>query len=100
MTTRKDDLQLKSRTPAYVSREVGAAELSISPATWDDMVAIGKLPPADTMIGKAGTNPRWKWTRVEAWLGGDRSVSVQSASEAFFRGIPSGAEKDRKRAAS
>jgi hypothetical protein len=47
MTVRKASLPLPQRTPAYVSREVGAAELCISPETWDRMVAAGELPKAD-----------------------------------------------------
>ena len=66
MTSRKSDLPLPIRTPTYVSREVGAAELCISPETWDAMVARGELPPPDYKIG--GVMPRWKWNCVEAWL--------------------------------
>jgi hypothetical protein len=36
MTVRKtDNLPRGDRTPAYVDRETGAAELLISPDTWD-----------------------------------------------------------------
>jgi hypothetical protein len=36
MTVRKTDNLLRGdRTPAYVDRETGAAELLISPDTWD-----------------------------------------------------------------
>lgn len=66
MTSRKSDLPLPIRTPTFVSREVGAAELCISPETWDAMVARGELPPPDHKIG--GVMPRWKWNRVENWL--------------------------------
>ena len=38
MTTRKLDLPLPARTPAFVSREIGAAELGVSPETWDRWV--------------------------------------------------------------
>jgi hypothetical protein len=68
VTNRKSALPLPVRTPAYVSREVGAAELCISPETWDAMVARGELPPPDYKIG--GTMPRWKWTTVESRLNG------------------------------
>jgi predicted DNA-binding transcriptional regulator AlpA len=68
MTVRKADLSLPPRTPTYVSREIGAAELCISPETWDAMVARGELPQHDYRIG--GTMPRWKWANVEAWLSG------------------------------
>jgi hypothetical protein len=66
MTNRKSDLMLPARTPTYVSREVGAAELCVSPDTWDRMVAAGELPPPDTRL--LGAMPRWKWEKVEAWL--------------------------------
>jgi hypothetical protein len=38
MMPRKACLSLPVRTPAYVSREVGAGELGISPGTWDGWV--------------------------------------------------------------
>jgi hypothetical protein len=66
MTGRKSDLTLPARTPTYVSREVGAAELCVSPDTWDRMVASGELPPPDNRF--LGAMPRWKWAKVEAWL--------------------------------
>jgi hypothetical protein len=66
VTRRKSELPLPVRTPTYVSREVGAAELCISPETWDAMVARGELPKPDHKIGNV--MPRWKWDRVEAWL--------------------------------
>ena len=44
MTIRKDQIKL-NRTPRYVSRETGAAELEISPETWDRYVKCGRLPP-------------------------------------------------------
>jgi hypothetical protein len=43
VTTPKSALTLPSRTPAYVSRETGAAEIGISPATWDAWVKAGVL---------------------------------------------------------
>ena len=47
MTVRKTDNLLRGdRTPAYVGRETGAAELQISPDTWDQWVKEGRLPPA------------------------------------------------------
>lgn len=66
VTKPKSELPLPARTPTYVSREVGAAELCISPETWDAMVARGEIPPPDHKIG--GVMPRWKWDRVEGWL--------------------------------
>ena len=46
MTVRKTDNLLRGdRTPAYVDRETGAAELLISTDTWDQWVKEGRLPP-------------------------------------------------------
>jgi hypothetical protein len=56
------------RTPAYVARETGAAELQISPDTWDQWVKDGRLPPpCDTFPN--GT-PRWRWEDVDRKLSG------------------------------
>ena len=66
MTARKASLHLPARTPTYVSREVGAAELCISPETWDRMVAAGELPQADKRL--RGTMPRWEWSAVKAYF--------------------------------
>jgi hypothetical protein len=45
MTVRKTDNLLRGdRTPAYVDRETGAAELLISTDTWDQWVKDGRLP--------------------------------------------------------
>lgn len=89
MTARKDDNLLRGdRTPAYVDRETGAAELSISPNTWDQWVKEGRLPPpCDTL--PAGT-PRWRWADV------DRKLSGQVASDttdAAMRGALNFAKK-------
>lgn len=68
MTARKADLRLPSRAPAYVSREIGAAEIGISPQNWDNWVAQGVLPkPAP---GFPEGTPRWRWADVDAHLGG------------------------------
>jgi hypothetical protein len=94
MTARKDDIKL-NRTPHYVSRETGAAELEISPATWDEMVQHGLLP-APVMVGIAGITPRWRWEDV------DRKLKAQAEcqeAEPFFRGLAGGQAKDRKRVA-
>jgi hypothetical protein len=66
VTIRKHDLPLPARTPAWVSRDVGAAELCISPETWDRMVAADELPKPDQRF--LGTMPRWEWNRVTARL--------------------------------
>lgn len=69
MTQRKkDNTLLGDRTPAYVGRETGAAELQISPDTWDQWVKEGRLPPpCDTF--PTGT-PRWRWEDVDRKLSG------------------------------
>jgi len=74
MTLRKTDNLLRGdRTPAYVDRETGAAELLISTDTWDQWVKDGRLlPPCDTF--PSGT-PRWRWEDV------DRKLSGRTASD-------------------
>jgi hypothetical protein len=84
MSTRKADLLLPARTPAFVSREVGAAELCISPDTWDRMVDRKELPPAVVVSGM----PRWKWEAVEAWLSGKHDYATVPG-----KSIVSGAHK-------
>lgn len=66
MTTRKADLRLPSRTPVYVTREIGAAELVISPETWDRWVESGVLPPPVKKIPDGTV--RWRWSDVERKL--------------------------------
>lgn len=66
MTSRKADARLPNRTPSYVSREVGAAELGISPGTWDAWVKDGTLPPAAS--GFPESTPRWRWSDVDKKL--------------------------------
>lgn len=77
MTARKLNLPLPSRTPAYVSREVGAAELHISPETWDNWVARKILPPPAP--GFPDGTPRWRWADVDACLS-RRSFEVMHGS--------------------
>lgn len=96
MTVRKDNIRLPSRTPAYVDRETGAAELRISPETWDKWVENGTLPPCAP--GFPASTPRWRWADV------DRKLAGQSASDAdrfvSMAGALNGApKKGRKRAA-
>lgn len=78
MTTRKSENLLRGdRTPAYVNRETGAAELLVSPDTWDQWVKEGRLPsPCDSF--PAGT-PRWRWEDVDRKLSG-RSVDGTDAA--------------------
>jgi len=67
MTPRKSDNLLRGdRTPAYVGRETGAAELQISTETWDKWVKDGVLPPPCPAL-PAGT-PRWRWVDVDRKL--------------------------------
>jgi hypothetical protein len=70
MTKRKDHISLRGeRTPQFVDRETGAAELCISPETWDRWVADGRIPPCEP--GFPEGSPRWKWDRVERKLLGE-----------------------------
>jgi len=95
MTARKDALHLPSRTPAYVDRETGAAELRISPETWDKWVDDGTLPkPAP---GFPMSTPRWRWEDVDRKLSGRSPSDADSfvATAGGWRGAPKG----RKRAA-
>ena len=64
MTIRKADLPLPTRTPAYVDREIGAAELRISPETWDTWVEKKILP--EPSPGFPASDPRWRWEDVKA----------------------------------
>lgn len=78
MTVRKDDNLLRGdRTPAYVNRETGAAELQISPDTWDHWVKDGTLPPACDRF-PTGT-PRWRWEDVDRKLSGRTVVGLDAA---------------------
>lgn len=69
MTKAKSENALRGdRTPAYVDRETGAAELRVSPGTWDDWVKEGRLPkPAP---GFPASTPRWRWEDVDRRLSG------------------------------
>jgi len=56
MTARKSKIPLPARTPAFVSREQGAAELAISAGTWDKWVQTGlphrpKKPAPEGSVG-------------------------------------------------
>jgi predicted DNA-binding transcriptional regulator AlpA len=82
MTRRKSDIPLNSRLTAYVSRETGAAELQVSPSTWDEMVDCNQIPKP-IQLGRMGTIERWRWADVDNRLrGGDRNHPVQ---EPYFR---------------
>jgi len=92
MTTRKLNLHLPARTPAFVSREVGAAELGISPATWDEWVRAGHLPPPAP--GFPVSTPRWRWLDVDRKLAGE--TAEFTALEPYLAGIDKirGSKKD------
>jgi len=83
MTTRKSDLPLPARTPAFVSREVGAAELGISPETWDRWAFEGILPQAAP--GFPASTPRWRWMDVDHKLAGKGTELPSLAS--YLTGI-------------
>lgn len=64
-----------ARTPEFVSRETGSAELEISASTWDRWVD-EKVLPAPAPGFPAGT-VRWHWPKVVAKLaGGDDAPST------------------------
>jgi hypothetical protein len=78
MTVRKTDNLLRGdRTPAYVGRETGAAELQISPDTWDQWVKEGRLPPACDAF-PSGT-ARWRWEDVDRKLSGYKVADTGAA---------------------
>ena len=95
MTVRKTDNLLRGdRTPAYVDRETGAAELQISPDTWDQWVKQGRLPaPCDTF--PAGI-PRWRWEDVDRKLSGQKASGTIDAAMtgALNFGKKKGSERD------
>jgi predicted DNA-binding transcriptional regulator AlpA/predicted GIY-YIG superfamily endonuclease len=64
MTVRKADIALPPRLTAYVTREEGAAELRISPSTWDEMVDSGQIPKP-IRLGRMGTILRWRWADID-----------------------------------
>ena len=93
MTARKDDIKL-DRTPQFVSRETGAAELEISPETWDRWVAEGRLPPPAP--GFTPSRPRWRWADVDSKMSG-KKTEAGDAYVAAVVGLGDGAKKDRRR---
>jgi predicted DNA-binding transcriptional regulator AlpA len=89
MTARKSAIPLTSRVTAYVSREQAAAELQISPSTFDDLVASGHLPKPRLIGGIM----RWRWQDVDSAICKDDAASP----EPYFRESPHGAAKNGKR---
>lgn len=95
MTARKADNLLRGdRTPAYVGRETGAAELQISPDSWDAWVKEGRLPAPSP--GFPASTPRWRWADVDfklsAVVNGD-----EDQTEAFAKGLDYYAERRGRR---
>jgi hypothetical protein len=95
MTAQKESLFLPPRTPAYVDRETGAAELRISPETWDRWVKDARLPSPSP--GFPSSTPRWRWADVDRRMSGkpdnDADAFVASASK-----LRNGSEKGHRRA--
>ena len=81
MTARESDIALSARLTAYVTREEGAAELRISPSTWDELVDSGQIPKP-IRLGRMGTILRWRWADVDSRLRGDDADTL----EPYFRG--------------
>jgi len=94
MTTRKANIPLASRLTGYVTREEGAAELRVSPATWDEMVECGQLPKP-IRVGRLGTILRWRWADVDSRLCKDKADTPES--ESYFRESAHGKAMDRRR---
>lgn len=96
MPKRKDELKLPSRTPTYVSREVGAAELCISLDTWDVHAREGGIiGPPTCYIGGV---PRWRWNDVDAKLQG--KITIADPKEPYFRvGVNGKTTKEQRKAA-
>lgn len=101
MTARKDDIPPPrgDRPPAYVDRVTGAAELRISPDTWDEWVGAGILPKPHP-LGITGTTPRWRWADVDRKLSGQGETSAECQPEPYFRGLADGKTKEKRRDAS
>lgn len=96
MTARKADNLLRGdRTPAYVSRETGAAELQISPDTWDQWVKEGRLPPP--CAGFPASTPRWRWQDVDRRLSGRNAEAPADDADALMRGVAYYAQKKGRR---
>ncbi len=92
MTVRKSDNVLRGdRTPGYVDRETGAAEVCISPETWDQWVKEGRLPPPAP--GFPANAPRWRWEDVDRKLTGARVRDI----DAFLQGASVFGTKTKKR---
>ncbi len=97
MTIRKSAIPLGTRLTAYVTREQGAAELQVSPSTWDEMVECGQIPKP-RRLGRMGAILRWRWEDVDRALSGDNH-SREGQPEPFFHERAHGPEKNHQREA-
>jgi hypothetical protein len=93
MTTRKADLRLASRVTAFVTRESGAAELQISPSTWDEMEKCGQLPKP-YLLGPRHDLKRWWWPQVIKRIVGAQNPDDDQAQEPYFRRLALGQTSD------
>jgi predicted DNA-binding transcriptional regulator AlpA len=93
MTTRKADIRLTTRLTAYVTREEAAAELRISPSTWDEMEVRGQLPKP-YFLGPNKDLKRWRWSEVDNRIADEHRDDSKEA-EPFFRRLADGAKKER-----
>jgi hypothetical protein len=75
MTPKKNHVSLPARTPAYVDRKIGAAELTMSESTWDRYVEEGIIPPPAP--GFPPDTPRWRWEDVDNKLAGKVVVGAE-----------------------
>ena len=89
MTTRKDKLELTSRLTAFVTQDEGAAELRISPSTWDEMVKREQLPKP-YLLGPNHDLKRWRWVEVEKKIVGEEHDEDHQRHEPYFRGLTRG----------
>lgn len=95
MTTAKNAHVLPPRTPAYVSAEVGAAELCISVATWHAWVK-SRVLPQPVRLGAAGASPRWRWQDVDEYLAGKRQDEQEKPF--FDMAVINGTSQNKRRA--
>ena len=89
MTPKKNWFSLPPRTPAYVDRKIGAAELTISEATWDRYVERGIIPPPAP--GSPPDAPRWRWEDVDNKLAGKVATGAErmiAAAAGFKNATP------------
>jgi hypothetical protein len=105
MTVAKRDLAPRGERPlAYVYREAGAAELGVSPETWDRWVRNGTLPPKAP--GFPESSPRCRWADVDRKLSGKDNEETapekpKLSVDPYIAGLANihGKKKDRERAA-